>query len=73
MTTIMVFKIITYYFLIGTFSLIVMDYMVTKVAKLLDRDAFTNGERLVVLLLWPIYTIVFWYNFFKSLFGGNRD
>ena len=69
----MVFKIITYYFLIGGVSLMVMDYMVTKVAKLLDKEPFTNGERLAVLVLWPIYTFVFWYNFIKSFFGGNRE
>lgn len=68
----MVFKIITYYFLIGGISLMVMDYMVTKVAKLLGKEPFTNGERLVVLLLWPIYTIVFWTNFIKALFKDRE-
>jgi hypothetical protein len=72
-TTIMVFKFIAYYFLIGGLSLMVMDYMVTKVAKLLDKDPFTNVERLVVLLLWPIYTFVFWYNFIKSFFGNREE
>ena len=51
----------------------VMDYAVTKIAKLLDKQPFTNMERLVVLVLWPIYTFVFWYNFLKSFFGGNDE
>jgi len=67
------YKFISYYLLIGTLSLIIMDYIVTKVAKLFDKDPFTNGERLVVLLLWPIYTLVFWYNFFKSLFENRNE
>ena len=67
------FKFITYYLLIGTFSLMIMDYMVTKVAKLLDKEPFTNYERIIILILWPMYTIVFWYNFFKSFFGNREE
>lgn len=71
MITIM-YKFITYYFLIGTLSLMILDYMVTKVAKALDKETFTNWERVMVLLLWPIYTFTFWYNFFKSLFENKK-
>jgi len=67
------YKFISYYLLIGGLSLMVMDYMVTKVAKLLDKQPFTNTERIVVLVLWPIYTFVFWYNFFKSLFENRGE
>ena len=69
----MVFKIITYYFLIGALSLMVMDYAVTKIAKLLGKEPLTNMERMVVLLLWPLYTFVFWYNFIKSWFGNRNE
>ena len=71
MITIM-YKFITYYFLIGTLSLMIMDYMVTKVAKVFDKEPFNNAERVIILLLWPIYTFVFWYNFFKSLFENKE-
>ena len=50
----------------------VMDYSVTKIAKLLDKQPFTNMERLVVLVLWPIYTFVFWYNFLKAFFKDEE-
>jgi hypothetical protein len=50
----------------------IIDYMVTKVAKLFDNPPFTNSERVVVLLLWPIHALTFWYNFFKSIFKGNK-
>ncbi len=72
MTTIMDYKFIIYYFFIGVINTMILDYMVTKVAKLFDKPPFTNLERVVVLLLWPIYALTFWYNFFKSIFKGNK-
>lgn len=71
MTTIM-FKFILYYFLIGSVQLIIMDFFINKLAELMDdKEPLTNKERLIVLILWPIYTIVFWFNFIKSLIQGD--
>ena len=71
MTTIM-FKFIVYYFLIGSVQLIIMDFFINKLAELMDdKEPLTNKERLIVLILWPIYTIVFWFNFIKSLIQGD--
>ena len=67
------FKFITYYLLIGTLSLMIMDYMVNKVAKILGKEPFTNMERIIILILWPMYTIIFWYNFLKSFFGNREE
>ena len=68
----MVFNIlewITYYLVVGTLQLLVMDYATTKVADILeDPDRkFTNWERIIILLLWPIYSWVFWFNFIRGI------
>jgi len=66
------FKFILYYFLIGSVQLIIMDFFINKLAELMDdKEPLTNKERLIVLILWPIYTIVFWFNFIKSLIQGD--
>jgi len=45
---------------------LILDYVDRKVG--LDRKVeFTNFNRLILILLWPIYTFVFWYNFFKGM------
>jgi len=66
------FKFILYYFLIVSVELIIMDFFINKLAELMDdKEPLTNKERLIVLILWPIYTIVFWFNFIKSLIQGD--
>lgn len=66
---------VSYYLLVGGVTLLVMDYVVTKIADLKDEPnrKFTNAERIVVLLLWPIYGWVFWFNFMRAFFGGRKD
>ncbi len=45
---------------------LILEYVDRKVG--LDRKVeFTNFNRLILILLWPIYTFVFWYNFFKGM------
>jgi len=65
---------VSYYLLVGGLTLFVMDYFVTKIADLKEEPnrKFTNMERIVVLLLWPIYGWVFWFNFIRAVFG-RRD
>lgn len=68
------FKFILYYFLIGSVQLIIMDFFINKLAELMDdKERLTNKERLIVLILWPIYAIVFWFNFIKSLIQGDNE
>jgi hypothetical protein len=59
------------YLLVGGLTLFVMDYVVTKIADLKDDPGrkFTNMERIIILLLWPIYGWVFWFNFIRGFFG----
>ena len=66
----MFFDYLTYYLLIGVSQLMIMDFTTSRLAKL-SGDAsrgFSNTERVVVLILWPIYTWVFWFNFIRAFF-----
>ena len=69
MITIMFFNYLTYYLLIGALQLLVMDYAVSKAADIIGDDdrKFNNMERTIILLLWPIYAWVFWFEFIRSL------
>ena len=63
---------ITFYFVVGGLQLMVMDYATSKVADMIgDPDRkFNNWERIIILLLWPIYAWVFWFEFIRSF--SNR-
>lgn len=62
------FNYILYYLIVGITNLAIMDYFINKLVELMDdRKPLTNMERVVILILWPIYSTVFWYNFFKTL------
>ena len=65
---------VSYYLLVGALNLLVVDYVLTKIADLKGdpHRKFTNLERGLVLILWPIYGWVFWFNFMRGLFG-RRD
>ena len=64
---------ITYYFVVGALQLLVMDYATSKVADMLENEGrkFNNGERLIILFLWPIYAWVFWFEFVRSFFSNK--
>ena len=66
--TITMFNYILYYLIVGITNLAIMDYFINKLVELIDdKKPLTNVERVVILILWPIYSTVFWYNFFKTL------
>jgi hypothetical protein len=66
--TITMFNYILYYLIVGITNLAIMDYFINKLVELMDdKKPLTNMERVVILILWPIYSTVFWYNFFKTL------
>jgi len=61
-------SILTYLFwgVINTFLIeSILDYVDKKVG--LDTNfEFNLFHRIIFILFWPIYSFVFWYNFFKG-------
>ena len=61
---------ISWYLMIGVGNLFVIDWTHMKMIELgMDAEPYTNAERIVIGLLWPLYATVFWIIFFKNLFG----
>lgn len=71
----MFFNYLTYYLLIGGLQLLVMDYATSKVADMIGDPSrkFNNWERIIILLLWPIYAWVFWFEFLRSFFDRDKQ
>jgi hypothetical protein len=42
-----------------------------RITKLGKEISITHGNRLAVILLWPIWAFFFWYNFFIELMRRN--
>ena len=68
------YSYILYYFMIGTISTMVMDYILNRLARFLNDESkkFSNMERIIVIVLWPIYTSVFIWNFIIGLRNKNK-
>lgn len=58
-------KFLAYYFLIGTVCTMLIDYILHKVDNILEGGGkrLTNFERVLIILVWPMYSFVFIYNF----------
>lgn len=68
------YSYILYYFMIGTISTMVMDYILNRLARFLNDESkkFSNMERTIVIILWPIYTSIFIWNFIVGLINKNK-
>jgi len=57
------------YLLIGLIFQWLMHYGATIIAP---QYSFTHGERVVLILVWPIGLIGFIYSFIKTFFNNNE-
>lgn len=58
------------YGLIGSVNLAIIDYLLFKLSTIkVGSKLLNNKERVVILILWPIFGFTFWYNFWKSWFN----
>jgi len=67
-------QIISIYMLIGLVNTFVIDWWHNLLVKI-TKDGFeqyTNWERVVLIVLWPVYATIFWFIFFKSFFKKNE-
>ena len=37
-----------------------------------EGEGFTNWQRLFLITLWPIYSFLFWYTFWKTWFASKK-
>ena len=68
-------QLISLYFLIGVINAFIIDLWHSVLVKIASNEFenYNNWERIVLILLWPIYASVFWYIFWKNFFRRNND
>ena len=59
------------YIIIGFVQLFTIELIRFRMSKLGKEISITHGNRLAVILLWPIWAFFFWYNFFRELMRRN--
>lgn len=60
------------YFMCGVLQTALIDWIHHSLIKYTQGENFSNGERTLLILLWPIYGIAFWYNFWKGWFNKEK-
>jgi len=48
-----------------------INFITNRIIKLGGKIEYPHSERIVIILVWPIFGLVFWYNFFRTLFGNK--
>lgn len=59
------------YLIYGTINIFIIEWVLDFVDKRIEggmenKIEFTTPLRIIMILLWPIFTFVFWFNFIKS-------
>ena len=56
------------YISIGIIFTFIIESMTTHTDLVKDKPNFGFSERLLSIFLWPVFLVVFLYNFFKAYF-----
>jgi len=69
------FDFISWYIILGCINIIIisliLDWADRRGALTIPFDP-TMEQRLAMLALWPVTTLIFWYNFLKSYFDNLK-
>ena len=63
-------KLVTYLLIGAIFTFFIDSATRTKIFKVTNKTNkyFSNTERIICILIWPVIILVFLYNFFKEFF-----
>ena len=64
-------NLISLYLIVGFIHMFLIGLITKQITKLGGEIEYTHGERIMVILVWPVFGLVFWYNFFRTLFGNK--
>ena len=57
------------YLIVGFIHMFLISWVAKRITKLGDPMEYEHGERIMTILVWPIFAFFFWYNFIKTLLG----
>jgi hypothetical protein len=64
---------VSWYMIIGVINAIIIDMITIRIVHLKNEgEGFTNWQRLFLITLWPIYSFLFWYTFWKTWFASKK-
>ena len=55
------------YLIIGFIHMFLISAVTQRITKLGGDVEYEHGERIMTILVWPVFAFFFWYNFFKTL------
>lgn len=64
-------NLISLYLIVGFIHMFLIGFITTRIKKLGGDIEYTHLERIMIILVWPVFGLVFWYNFFRTLFGNK--
>lgn len=60
------------YLTIGFLHMFLIDLVRMRIRKLRGREiSITHGNRIALILIWPVWAFFFWYNIFRELFRNG--
>jgi len=57
------------YLIIGFIHMFLISAVTHRITKLGGDVEYEHGERIMTILVWPIFAFFFWYNFIRTLLG----
>lgn len=60
-------NLISLYLIVGFIHMFLINFITNRITKLGGKIEYPHSERIMVILVWPVFGFVFWYNFFKTL------
>lgn len=60
-------KILLLYLTTGFIHMFFIQLVMIRIKKLGGKIEFDHGERIMTVLVWPVFSFMFWYNFIRTL------
>lgn len=59
-------ELLLLYIIIGFIHMFIITLIIMHIKKLGSNLEFTNLEKIFTILVWPVFSFVFWYNFIRN-------
>lgn len=60
-------NLISLYLIVGFIHMFLINFITNRITKLGGNIEYPHSQRIGIILVWPVFGFVFWYNFFKTL------
>ena len=57
------------YLIVGFIHMFLISAVARRITKLGGNVEYEHGERIMTILVWPVFAFFFWYNFIRTLLG----